>query len=146
MCPFTIFLYCNYGVLPAWALLMLAPENLWTKRLVHSALVPLVLASVYILAFAVNQDSPEGGSFSSLEGVMALFTGPWLALGGWVHYLAFDLFIGAWEVRDARRREIRHLYVVPCLFFTLMLGPVGLAMYLVLRAVLTGSVLLDEAV
>jgi hypothetical protein len=144
MCPFTIFLYCNYGVLPAWALLMMAPDSIWTRRLVHSALVPLLLATVYVAALVINPDNPEGASFGSLEGVMALFSGPWIVLGGWVHYLVFDLFIGAWEARDAARRGIRHLFVVPCLFFTLMLGPVGLGMYLLLRAATTREWLLEE--
>ena len=44
--------------------------------------------------------------------VARLFENPYLLLAGWVHYLAFDLFIGAWEVRDARRLEINHLLVV----------------------------------
>jgi hypothetical protein len=144
MCPFTIFLYCNYGVLPAWALLIMAPESEWTKRLVHSAFVPLLLGAVYVAAFAINPDSPEGAGFSSLEGVMALFTGPWIVLGSWVHYLVFDLFVGAWEVRDARRHGIRHLLVVPCLIFTLLLGPVGLGMYLLLRAAVTRDLMLEE--
>ena len=145
MCPFTIFLICNYGVLPAWALLMMAPQSIWTRRLVHSAFVPLVLGAVYLAAFVINPDSPEGAGFTSLEGVMALFTGPWLVLGGWVHYLVFDLFIGAWQVRDAASRGIRHLFVVPCLFFTLMLGPIGLAMYLLLRAANGHGLMLEEA-
>ena len=54
-------------------------------------------------------------------------------LVGWVHYLVFDLFVGAWIVRDARRRGIHHGLVLPCLFFTLMLGPIGLLLYAGLR-------------
>jgi SNF family Na+-dependent transporter len=56
-----------------------------------------------------------------------------LVLLGWVHFLAFDLFIGAWMVRDARRLKILHLAVIPCLLVTFLLGPVGLLTYLVLR-------------
>jgi len=144
MCPFNVFLYCNYGVLPAWALLMMAPGSVWTRRVVHSPLIPLVLAVIYVAALVVNPDSPEGAGFSSLEGVMALFTSPWLVLAGWVHYLVFDLFMGAWEVRDAARRGVRHAFVVPCLFFTFMLGPVGLAMYLLVRAASVGEWTLVE--
>jgi hypothetical protein len=57
-----------------------------------------------------------------------------LLLAGWVHYMAFDLFIGAWETRDARRAGVPHLMVVPCLILTFMLGPIGLLVYLALRA------------
>ena len=56
---------------------------------------------------------------------------------GWIHYLAFDLFVGAWEVRDAQARGIHHLLVIPCLFLTLMAGPGGLLLYWAIRIVHT---------
>ena len=62
------------------------------------------------------------------SGVMAFFTSPALATAGWVHYLVFDLFIGAWEVRNSRRRGVPHWFVIPCLIVTLMFGPAGLAL------------------
>jgi hypothetical protein len=37
-----------------------------------------------------------------LSAVAMLFSNPWLLLAGWTHYLAFDLFIGSWKLRDAR--------------------------------------------
>ena len=80
-----------------------------------------------------NLSGADGGS-GSLAEVSRLFENPYLLLAGWVHYLAFDLFIGAWEVRDARRLGIPHLLVVPCLGLTFILGPVGLLLYLGLRA------------
>ena len=75
----------------------------------------------------------------SLEGVMRLFASPWLVLAGWLHYLAFDLFVGAWLTRDASRNGIRHVLVVPCLIATLLAGPIGLGSYLVLRQFLCGG-------
>ena len=72
-------------------------------------------------------------AINRLEGVKQLFANDYILLAGWVHYLAFDLFIGAWEVRDARLVGISHWLVIPCLLFTFMLGPVGLGMYFVLR-------------
>ena len=144
MTPETVFLVCNNAVLPAWLLLAVAPGWRFTARIVHAAWIPLVLALVYAGAFLSNSDAPEGGGFGSLAGVMTLFTSPYAMLAGWVHYLAFDLFVGAWEVRDARRQGISHWLVVPCLFFTLMLGPIGLGLYLVLRAVRGGGFSLIE--
>ena len=73
------------------------------------------------------------GSFSTLAGVATLFSNPWLLLAGWLHYLAFDLLIGTWEARDARDRGVPHLFVVPCLFLTLMFGPAGWLLYMGLR-------------
>jgi hypothetical protein len=145
MTPDLMFTICNNAVIPAWLLLAVAPRWQWTQRIVHSALVPAVLGLVYIGAFATNTASPEGASMSSLEGVMLLFTSPNAMLAGWVHYLVFDLFVGAWEVRDAHRHNIHHAWVIPCLALTLMLGPVGLALYLAIRAALRREWCLDEA-
>jgi len=76
-------------------------------------------------------------SFGSLEGVVGLFQDPKSVLIGWVHYLAFDLWVGSWEVGDAVKRGINRWLVLPCLLFTFMLGPVGLVMYFILRAIVT---------
>ena len=76
------------------------------------------------------------GDFNSLAGVAQLFQNPKALLAGWIHYLAFDLFIGSWEVRDAGRAGLHHLLVVPCLVLTFLFGPVGLLLYFALRAAL----------
>jgi hypothetical protein len=68
-----------------------------------------------------------------LSSVAMLFSNPWLLLAGWTHYLAFDLFIGSWEVRDARDRGLPHLLVVPCLALTFLFGPAGWLLYLTMR-------------
>ena len=56
---------------------------------------------------------------------------------GWVHYLAFDLIIGAWITVDARTRPVPRLLVLPCLFFTFMFGPGGWLGYMALRSAFT---------
>ena len=79
-------------------------------------------------------------SFGSLSGVMSLFQDPKSVMAGWVHYLAFDLWIGSWEIGDARKHGINRWFVLPCLLFTFMLGPVGLLLYLILRSALTKKI------
>jgi hypothetical protein len=66
--------------------------------------------------------------------VAALFENRWLLLAGWVHYLAFDLLVGAWEARTARREGIPHLLLLPCLLTTFLFGPAGYLMFQALRA------------
>ena len=95
--------------------------------------MPALFAAIYV-AIIVTQWKGSSGGFSSLSAVAALFSQPWLLLAGWVHYLAFDLFVGSWEVRDARERGIPHLAVVPCLLLTFMFGPAGWLAYSGLRA------------
>ena len=145
MTPENIFMICNNGVIPAWILLAFAPSWSWTQRIVHQIWIPILLGSVYLGVMVTSPATPAGGGFSSLGGVMTLFTSPHFALVGWVHYLVFDLFIGAWEVRDARRQSISHWLVVPCLVLTLMLGPIGLLAYLGLRFALRREISLDES-
>ena len=141
----TVFLVCNYGVLPAWLLLAAAPKAPITSAVVHATWIPLVLAAVYAGGMATAPPPPEGASFFTLGGVQLFLSQPHGALVGWVHYLAFDLFVGAWEVRDAARRGINHLIVIPCLLFTLMLGPIGLGLYAIVRFTTGHGAALEEA-
>jgi hypothetical protein len=115
-----------------WVLLVLFPKSpLVTDRLVGLGL-PAALGVVYAgLILALWAGSP--GGFGSLDAVAALFSVRGLLLAGWVHYLAFDLFVGAWAVRTARAEGVPHLLVVPCLLMTFLFGPVGLLMFLGLR-------------
>jgi hypothetical protein len=72
-----------------------------------------------------------------LHAVAQLFYNPWFLLAGWIHYLAFDLFVGCWQVRHAQQQGIPHWMVVPCLILTFLFGPMGWLMYFVLYAINT---------
>jgi len=132
-----IFQIVNWGVIPFWLLLAVLPHWGLTQFLVHSVAIPLLLGVAYAWFLTTGAFSVEGAGFFSLAGIHAFFANDAAALAGWIHYLVFDLFIGAWQVRDAKRRGISHWLVVPCLFFTLMAGPIGLLLYLVLRFALS---------
>jgi chromate transport protein ChrA len=101
--------------------------------LITACVLPSILAVVYAVLLFSKFGSAEG-NFNSLAGVKGLFSVDELLLAGWIHYLAFDLFVGSWEVRDAQRHGIRHWWVLPCLFLTLMFGPFGLLVYWILRS------------
>jgi hypothetical protein len=93
-----------------------------------------MFAVLYTAIVVVQFPSAEGG-FSSLSDVAALFGNPWVLLAGWIHYLAFDLLVGAWEARDSRERGISHLLLVPCLILTFLFGPAGWLLYMGVRSV-----------
>ena len=118
-------------VLPCWLLLLFVPRWRWTQRLATFT-TPLLLAALYIWLLATAPRA-AGGGFGSLAQVRALFSVDQALLAGWVHYLAFDLFTGAWEARDAARLGISPWLAAPCLLSTFLFGPVGLALYLLLR-------------
>jgi len=142
----TIFSICNALPIPLWILLVVAPRWKGTQIIVHSFAIPAGLAVVYAVLMGIGFSEGNGGNFSSLAGVRALFESDHALLAGWIHYLVFDLFVGAWEVRDAQRLRINHLMVIPCLFFTLMAGPVGFLMYFILRWVVRREFIVDESV
>ena len=135
MSPEKLFSLCGALVLPGWLLLVFLPRWRWTARLVCPVLIPLALAVVYLWLLATTFGRTPG-DFGSLAGVSQLFQNPRALLAGWIHYLAFDLFVGSWEVRDAQRVGVHHLLVVPCLALTFLFGPVGLLLYFSLRAAL----------
>jgi hypothetical protein len=127
-----VFQVVNLLALAGWLVLALAwLVPVWAERIAGLA-VPVLLAVAYaglVLAFWTRAP----GGFGSLDEVMALFTMPEIALAGWIHYLAFDLLVGAWEVRTARREGIAFLLVLPCLAFTFLFGPAGFLAFSVLR-------------
>lgn len=142
------FQLANAAVMPAWVLLALAPRWVWTRRLVHSALYPALLGVAYAAGFAATFQGGAaaggGADISSLAGIGAAFAEPRILLVGWLHYLCFDLFVGAWQARDAQRHGVSHWLLLPCLFLTLMAGPLGLLFYLAIRFVRTRGASLIE--
>lgn len=126
-----LFQMANTTALVSWIALAVQPRRVvaWLRYA-----VPGALAVLYIWAIATALPTADGG-FGSLDEVKRLFTSDRAVLAGWVHYLAFDLFIGCWEVLDAQQRRVHHLLVVPCLILTFMLGPAGLLLYLGVRQV-----------
>ena len=142
MSPEQLFSLCGTLVLPGWLLLIFLPRWKWTARLVCPVVIPLLLALVYLWLVATTFGRTPGG-FGSLAEVALLFQNPRALLAGWIHYLAFDLFIGSWEVRDAQRVGLHHLAVVPCLVLTFLFGPVGLLLYFILRAALRRKLVIE---
>jgi ABA4-like protein len=129
-----LFTVCNDLALVGWALPVFAPGWRWTERLVLSGAWSLLLSLVYLALVVIFFPSAQGG-FGSLEAVARLFDNEWLLLAGWVHYLAFDLLVGAVEVRQSRAAGIPHLVLVPCLILTLLFGPIGLLVFFVVKSV-----------
>jgi hypothetical protein len=126
-----LFAIVNPLPLPMWLLLIVAPRWRYTLPLVRLLIVPL-LAIAYLTLIAARFGSSQG-DFNSLAGVQALFADPHTLVAGWIHYLAFDLFVGAWITEDAIARGVPAWARIIPLPLTLMFGPAGLLLYLVLR-------------
>jgi Domain of unknown function (DUF4281) len=136
-----IFKIANTGVLPFWLLLAFGPRGtMWVRAIFLFGTGLLALAYTVLitglLAGLINGGGNTGADFTTLAGVMALFDSRGGATIGWIHYLAFDLFVGIWIARNADRHAIARIWQVPVLGLTLMFGPIGLLSYIILRAFL----------
>jgi hypothetical protein len=132
MTPDALFQIANPLALLGWVALALSPVAPRASLAVAGVAIPLLLSVAYsglVLAFW----SGAPGGFGTLADVQLLFTDPHIALAGWVHYLAFDLFVGAWATRTARAEGIPHLFLLPCLLLTFLFGPAGLLAFVALR-------------
>lgn len=127
-----LFGLANMWAMLGWLMLVLLPRNRWTSRLVHSGFWMAILSVVYVVLLLTIWGGVEGG-FGSLEQVMMLFKSRWAVLLGWVHYLAFDLFVGSWLLRDGQKEGVHHLILVPLLLGTFLFGPTGYLVYLLVR-------------
>src|SRR5215471_6025362 len=132
----TVFRLSNFLVLPFWALMILLPGWRWTERIVRSPLVSLAPAALYAtLVFPRLGEIWPAVARPTLGGIAALLGSPAGATIAWVHFLAFDLFVGRWVYLDSRERHVSEWFMAPLLFLTLMLGPAGFLLYLAVRAV-----------
>jgi hypothetical protein len=141
MYPETLFSASGKLAMAGWALLVFAPRWRWSQR-IASAIIPLTLAIVYLVLIVLYFARSPGG-FGKLAQVTQLFQNPWLLLAGWIHYLAFDLFLGAWQARQAQRLGISHFVVIPCLLFTFFLGPVGFLVFWTIRSAVERRLFLE---
>lgn len=131
--PHALFQLTGPLAMLGWLALVLAPAAPRLANAVATLVIPALLSVAYVALVLVNWSDAPGG-FDSLTDVMALFTDPAVALAGWVHYLAFDLFVGAWITRTARAEGINHLIILPCLALTFLFGPAGFLAFTALRA------------
>ena len=124
------FTICNTAILFFWAMLLFFPKKQATQQLITYPWVPLLLSFFYAY-FLFGFGGLAEADFTRLEGIVRLFrqATPESAAAGWLHYLAFDFWMGAWMVSHSQQKQLPHLWIVLPLLFTFMLGPTGVLVY-----------------
>jgi hypothetical protein len=119
---------------PFWALMILLPGWSWTRRIIASPLIVLPVVLIYALLVipAFGEVLPAVAS-PTLGGVRELLGTANGAAAGWAHMIALDLFAGRWSFLDSRERGVPALVMAPVLLLTILLGPLGLLVYLLVR-------------
>jgi hypothetical protein len=123
-------------IAPFWALMILAPKWSWTKKIAESHLIVLPPVAIYVvLMIPVLPEllplvtRPE---LAKLAEFVSTDTGAALA---WAHMIAWDLFVGRWMYLEGRRLDVHPLVMAPVLVITILLAPVGLPLFLIVRKV-----------
>lgn len=129
-----LFLLANLTAATGWLILLIGVAR--HRRLTDVArVIGAILAGSYFILFVLNAEAASVLAANySIRGIQLFFAHQELALLGWVHYLAFDLWIGAWEVDSATETMPQSLLIV-VLLLTFALGPIGLCVFLAVRRV-----------
>lgn len=133
MTPESLFQLASAAVLPGWAALAAAPLAR-ARAVLVARIIAVLLAGLYVsllVAGLAGEGPPAGAGFDTLAGVALLLSSPQALLAGWVHYLAFDLWVGSWEAQD---NALPHALLLPCLALTFLAGPTGLLLYHIIKA------------
>jgi len=129
-----VFSLANSAALVGW--LVLAAGVILKRDFFITTLAgrvwPPGFAALYTILILFFFGSAPGG-FDSLVHVQQLFTSPWAATAGWIHYLAFDLFIGSWISAQVIARDLPRLALIIILPLTFLFGPIGLLLFFITK-------------
>jgi hypothetical protein len=137
-----LFGLTNVIALAGWFALAALPRGPKVMALilyVGVALLCMIYAALFVLVIGQAVDpglvagASGGGGFTSSGAIRALFLSDAGVVVGWTHYLAFDLFVGLWIAKDADHKGFSRLVQLPFLFATLVAGPIGLLLWLIVR-------------
>jgi uncharacterized membrane protein YsdA (DUF1294 family) len=129
----TVFNIANGAAGLAWLYLIFLPRWKLGEAALLLALIPALSLAYSALVF-VHFFTVQGGGFSSIAEVRQLFLNDPVLVAGWIHYLAFDLFVGWWIAREADREGISRVIQAPLLVATFLFGPLGLLLFQIIKA------------
>ncbi|CAN7693570.1 ABA4-like family protein [Rhizobium sp. LjRoot254] len=130
------FSIASTAAMAGWLALLLLPRWHFLVSVLRYGLIG-TLSVAYAVLIMIFFFRVEGGGFNTIGEVRALFMSDGGLLAGWIHYLAFDLFVGMWIAEQADRIGMSRLLQAPILIATFMFGPIGLLIYLASRTTLT---------
>ena len=130
-----LFWFSSLYILPFWLMMWFAPTHERTAWLMRSEWVYLApLAVAYALAVLPNIVDIFillGSEMPTPEIVVDMFSEREVILVGWLHFLAFDLFVGRWTWQRLMATEQPIYISFPVLLFSMMVAPLGALMGLI---------------
>ena len=134
----TLYMWINLGVLPFWFILIVFPQSHLSRIFVTSIFPFFILSGVYIFilykSYLIGYDFD--GNFSlylGLSELSRLFEDHLYIMILWTHFIAINLFIGGWIVKDSQKFSINKVLIAVPLIVTYLIGPIGLFLYWIIR-------------
>ena len=134
----TLYMWINLGVLPFWFILIMFPQSHLSRIFVTSIFPFFILSGVYIFilykSYLIGYDFD--GNFSlylGLNELSRLFEDHLYIMIFWTHFIAINLFIGGWIVKDSQKFSINKVLMAVPLIVTYLIGPIGLFLYWIIR-------------
>ena len=134
----TLYMWINLGVLPFWFILIFFPQSHLSRIFVTSIFPFFILSGVYI--FILYKSYLSGYDFDGnftlyfgLSELSRLFEDHLYIMIFWTHFIAINLFIGGWIVKDSQKFAINKVLMAVPLIVTYLIGPIGLFLYLIIR-------------
>ena len=134
----TLYMWINLGVLPFWFILIVFPQSHLSRIFVTSIFPFFILSGVYIFilykSYLIGYDFD--GNFSlylGLSELSRLFEDHLYIMVFWTHFIAINLFIGGWIVKDSQKFSINKVLMAVPLIVTYLIGPIGLLLYWIIR-------------
>jgi len=132
------YLWINIGVLPFWILIIFFPQSHLCKYLATSIFPIFLLCGAYtfILYKAYLGSFDFANNFSlylGLSSVSELFRDDYYLLMFWTHFVAVNLFIGGWILKDAQKLYVNKILLAFPLIVTYLIGPIGIFIYWIIR-------------
>jgi hypothetical protein len=131
-------MWINLGVLPFWFILIVFPQSHLSRIFVTSIFPFFILSGVYIFilykSYLIGYDFD--GNFSlylGLSELSRLFEDHLYIMIFWTHFIAINLFIGGWIVKDSQKFSINKVLMAVPLIVTYLIGPLGLFLYWIIR-------------
>ena len=134
----TLYMWINLGVLPFWFILIIFPQSHLSRIFVTSVFPFFILSGVYIFilykSYLIGYDFD--GNFTlylGLSELSRLFEDHLYIMIFWTHFIAINLFIGGWIVKDSQKFSINKVLMALPLIVTYLIGPIGLFLYWIIR-------------
>lgn len=129
-----IFILASSIAFISWSLLFIYPYSTRIRQMLYGGVVTC-FSLLYTGLFVSYFDPKSFQSFSTLSGLVSLFSNKEAVLLGWIHYLAFDLLAGLYISKDAKKNKLGPWIIRPMFIFTFMAGPLGFLLYTIIRTV-----------